>query len=55
MAKFLLFIPLPKTNAPVAEQLVRSAICFLETQGKSSAGTSASTSARAGRTPASRP
>ena len=34
MSKFLIFIPLPKDQAGLAEQIIRSATCFLETQGK---------------------
>jgi hypothetical protein len=34
MSKFLLFVPLSKDQAALAEQIVRSAVCFLETQGK---------------------
>jgi hypothetical protein len=34
MSKFLIFIPLPKEQANLAEQIIRSATCFLETQGK---------------------
>jgi hypothetical protein len=34
MSKFLIFIPLPKDQAQLAEQLIRSATVFLEAQGK---------------------
>jgi hypothetical protein len=34
MSKFLIFVPLPEEQAGLGEQIIRSAVCFGETQGK---------------------